>query len=369
VQFLRDINGESSGGMTSGEALSKKMMSNYKTASVGANLRVAILQPTAFFRASVVLDSKYLSKAMLKKPQIEKAKETCGIALWKSMGFYDTNITKGVAEQIKNDESTMDKIKKGSMKLAEIGDSMTWGYLYNACEAEVSEKQPGLNKDEKEEAIAKRLRDVIYATQVVDSTMTRTQMMRSKSTLSQMLTSFMSEPMVSYNLLHDCYIQYEADKRRTGSKAVALKNNGKKIRRAMFAYTLTAFASALMGALPDTLRDDEEEEDFATLFAQNAVDNAISDVMGMVPLLKDIYSGFQGYSATRMDQQYIASTVSAYKKIAKSIENGEMDYKTVYSIAKAVSQITGIPISNLLREGATIWNNTVGESYDSIKLK
>jgi len=369
VQFLRDINGESSGGLTSGETFFKKMTANYKTAAVGANLRVAILQPTAYIRASVVLDPKYLSKAMLKKPQIEKAKETCGIALWKSMGFYDTNITKGVAEQIKHDDSWYDKTKEYSMKLAEMGDSMTWGYLYNACEAEVSDKQPGLKGKEKDDAVAKRLREVIYATQVVDSTMTRTQMMRSKSDVNQMLTAFMSEPMVSYNLLHDCYVQYEADKRRTGSKATALKKNGKKIRRAMFAYTLTAFASALAGALPDTLREDEEEEDFATLFTQNAVDNAISDVMGMVPLLKDIYSGFQGYSATRMDQQYIASTVSAYNKIAKSIENGEMDYKTVYSIAKAVSQITGIPISNLLREAATIWNNTIGESYDSIKLK
>jgi len=369
VQFLRDINGAESGGITSGERLAKKMMSNYKTASVGANLRVAILQPTAYIRASVVLDPKYLSKAMLKKPQIEKAKETCGIALWKSMGFYDTNISKGVAEQIKHDDSWYDKTKEYSMKLAEIGDSMTWGYLYNACEAEVSEKQPGLTGKAKEEAIAKRLREVIYATQVVDSTMTRTQMMRNRSSLNQMLTSFMSEPMVSYNVLHDCYIQYEADKRRTGSKGTALKRNGKKISRAMLAYTLTTFASALAGALPDTLRDDEEEEDFATLFMQNAVENAMSDALGMIPLLKDVFSVMQGYSATRMDQQYIASTWSAWNNIVKAVENGEVTYKTVYSVMKAISQITGIPLSNLMRDGVAIWNNTIGENYDSVKEK
>lgn len=369
VQFLRDINGAESGGITSGERLSKRMMSNYKTAAVGANLRVAILQPTAYLRASVVIDPKYLSKAMFKKPQIEKAKSTTGIALWKSMGFYDTNISKGVAEQIKHDDSWYDKTKEYSMKLAEIGDSMTWGYLYNACEAEVSEKQPGLTGKAKEEAIAKRLREVIYATQVVDSTMTRTQMMRNRSTLNQMLTSFMSEPMVSYNVLHDCYIQYEADKRRTGSKGEALKRNGKKISRAMLAYTLTTFVSALAGAIPDTLRDDEEEEDFATLFAQNAVENAMSDAMGMIPLLKDVFSVMQGYSATRMDQQYIASTWSAWNNIVKAVENGEVTYKTVYSVMKAISQITGIPVSNLIRDGVAIWNNTIGENYDSVKLK
>ena len=369
VQFIRDINGAESGGITSGERLAKKMMSNYKTAAVGANLRVAILQPTAYIRASVVIDPKYLSKAMFKKPQIEKAKETCGIALWKSMGFYDTNISKGVAEQIKHDDSWYDRTKEYSMKLAEIGDSMTWGYLYNACEAEVSEKQPGLTGKAKEEAIAKRLREVIYATQVVDSTMTRTQMMRNRSTLNQMLTSFMSEPMVSYNVLHDCYVQYEADKRRTGSKATALKRNGKKIRRAMLTYTLTTFASALAGALPDTLRDDEEEEDFATRFMENAVENAMSDALGMIPLLKDVFSVMQGYSATRMDQQYIASAWSAWKNIVKAVENGEVTYKTVYSVMRAISQITGVPLSNLMRDGVAIWNNTIGENYDSVKAK
>lgn len=368
VQFLRDINGAESGGITNGEQFAKKMMSHYKTAAVGANLRVAILQPTSYIRASVLLDPKYLTKGLAKKPQIEKAKKTCGIALWKSLGFYDTNISKGVAEQIKHDDSVMDKVKEGSMKLAELGDSMTWGYLYNACEAEVSDKHPGLSGKEKEEAVAKRLREVIYATQVVDSTMTRTQMMRNRSSLNQMLTSFMSEPMVSYNLLHDCYIQYNADKRRTGSKGTALKRNGKKILRASTAYVFTTLVAAAAGSIPDILRDDEEEKTLETYFA-NVGENALSDVLGMIPLLKDVFSVMQGYSATRMDEQYIASVWSAYKNVMKSVEEGELTYKTFYSIMKAISQVTGIPVSNLMRDVVAIWNSTIGENYESVNLK
>ena len=368
VQFLRDINGAESGGITNGEQFAKKMMSHYKTAAVGANLRVAILQPTSYIRASVLIDPKYLTKGLAKKPQIEKAKKTCGIALWKSLGFYDTNISKGVAEQIKHDDSAIDKVKEGSMKLAELGDSMTWGYLYNACEAEVSDKHPGLSGKEKEEAVAKRLREVIYATQVVDSTMTRTQMMRNRSSLNQMITSFMSEPMVSYNLLHDCYIQYNADKRRTGSKGTALKRNGKKILRASTAYVFTTLVAAAAGALPDTLRDDEEEKSLETYFA-NVGENALSDVLGMIPLLKDVFSVMQGYSATRMDEQYIASVWSAYKNVMKSVEEGELTYKTFYSIMKAISQVTGIPVSNLMRDVVAIWNSTIGENYESVNLK
>lgn len=369
VQFLRDINGANSGGIEGAEQLAKKLMSNYKVASVGANLRVAVLQPTSFIRASVLMDAKYLTKAFAKKPQIEKAKSTCGIALWKSLGFYDTNISKGVAEQIKHEDTALDKAKEYSMKLAEWGDSITWGYLYNACEAEVSDKQPGLTGKAKDEAVAKRLREVIYSTQVVDSTMTRTQMMRNKSTWVQMATSFMSEPMISYNLLHDCYMQYNADMRITGNKGTALKRNGKKIARAMLAYTLTTFASAIAGAIPDTLRDDDEEKELAETFFTNAADNAVSDALGMIPLFKDVVSLFQGYDVTRMDTQALASVVRAYQSVTKAVENGEFSYKTVYTVMRAVSQATGIPVSNLMRDAVAIWNNTIGENYESLKLK
>lgn len=367
VQFLRDINGASSGGVEGAEQFAKKLMANYKVASVGANLRVAVLQPTAYIRASVLMDAKYLTKAFTKKPQIDKARKTCGIALWKSLGFYDTNIAKGVAEQIKHEDSVVDKVREGSMKLAEWGDSMTWGYLYNACEAEVKDKRPGLTGKERDEAVAKRLREIIYSTQVVDSTMTRTQMMRNKSSLVQMMTSFMSEPMISYNLLHDCYMQYNADKRITGSKETALKRNGKKIARAMMAYTLTTFASALAGALPDTLRDDDEEKDFVETFFTNAAGNAVSDALGMIPVFKDVVSLFQGYDVTRMDTQMFASVVRAYESVTKAVENGEVTYKTVYTVMKAVSQATGIPLSNLMRDAVAIWNSTIGENYETLK--
>ncbi len=369
VQFLRDINGAESGGITNGERFAKKMMSNYKVAAVGANLRVALLQPTSYVRASVVIDPKYLAKAFSNKPQIEKAKNTCGIALWKSLGFYDTNISKGVAEQIKHEDTLIDKVKEYSMKLAEWGDSITWGYLYNACEAEVSDMQPGLTGEAKNEAVSKRLRDVIYNTQVVDSTMTRTQMMRNTSTLNQMITAFMSEPMVSYNLLHDCYMQYNADKRVYGSKSVALKKNGKKIARATMTYVITSLCAAAVGAIPDTLRDDDKDEDFGELYFANVTDNMLSDVLGMIPLLKDVFSVIQGYGTTRMDEQFISSAWRAWQNVTKAIEKGELNYKTVYSAVKAMSQISGLPFSNLMRDAFAIWNNTVGEVYESLKVK
>lgn len=369
TRFLEDLNGANSGGMTNTEKFSRKLMSNSKIAAVGANIRVAILQPTSYVRASAVIAPKYLVKAFTHRPQIQKAKDTCGMAQWKSMGFYSTNISKGVAALIKHEETWVDKWREGSMKLAELGDSVTWGYLYNACEAEVSDMRPELSGEEKDEAVAKRLREVIYKTQVVDSTMTRTQTMRTPSTMSQMLTSFMSEAMVSYNLLHGLCVQFNTDRRISGSATAALKKNGRNILRATMAYLVTSLCSAFAGGFIDTLRDDEEDTEFGELFFANVQDNALSDIVSMLPLMRDLVSVYKGYGSERMDMQGLESAVKATKKLMKSIENREITYSAVYSAVKTASQLSGLPGSNFVREFKTIWNNTVGEVYESMKME
>lgn len=372
MQFMKDLNGAHSGGMSNLEKVGRKMISNYKVAAVGANLRVALLQPTSYVRASAVMDPKYLTAALAHKPQIQKAKDTCGIALWKSLGFYDTNISRGVTALIKHDNGWYQKAKEISMKLAEWGDAMTWGYLYNACEAEIKATQPVLTGAAKDKAVADRLREVIYATQVVDSTMTRTQNMRNPSTMNQIMTSFMSEPSLSYNLLHDLYIQYNADKRQYG-KGAAFKKNGKRIARVSASYLITLCCASLAGGFVDTLRDDEDDEEFVDALISNAVENALSDAISMLPLVKDVVSIYKGFNVGRMDMQGIQSSYYAFRKLYKAIMEGEWDYKNVYSLAnsigKAVSQNSGLPLSNLWREFTTIWNNTIGEMYESLKLK
>jgi len=372
MQFMKDLNGAHSGGLTGNEKFAKKLISAVKTSAVGANLRVAFLQPVSYLRASAVIDSKYLTAALAHKPNVQKAKDTCGIALWKSMGFYDTNISRGVTSLIKHDERWYQKAKEYSMKLAEWGDAITWGYLYNACEAEINDKQPGLTGKAKDDAIANRLRDVIYATQVVDSTMTRTQTMRNPSTHNQMMTSFMSEPSISYNMLHDLYISYNADRRQSG-KGVAIKKNGKKIARVTAAYFVTLCASSLVGGLVDSLRDDDEDEKLMDAMIDNATESALSDVLGMLPVLRDVVSIYKGFNVGRMDMQGIQSSYYLYRKLYKAIMEGEWDYKTVYSIItsalKTGSQISGLPVSNAYRDVIAIWNNSIGEVYESLKVK
>ena len=72
LQFLKDLNGVKENGAR-GEGLAKKMISNYKRAAVAANLRVALLQPTAYVRASAVLDAKYLTRAFGERTSTKEA--------------------------------------------------------------------------------------------------------------------------------------------------------------------------------------------------------------------------------------------------------------------------------------------------------
>ena len=340
--FLKDINGQQD---VSRDTLGKSFFTNAKIAAVGMNLRVVLLQPTSYARAGAVIDNKYLVKALSHKPKVNKAEEHCGIALWKSMGYYDTNIQRGVEEQIKHADTWKDKATEWSMKGAEVADKLTWGYLWNACELEIRDTRKDLKVGSKEfyEAIGKRLREVIYATQVVDSTMTRSQMMRSTDWRDKMITSFASEPTLSYNMLQDAYMEYSLDARQMG-KAKAIKKNASRIARVISAYTITNAVAALVESAFDAYREDDDEEmdmiAFMKLYLKNfAFDMSIGN---KIPYVKELYSLMQGYSSSRLDTQWVQYLYSAInaKKPSNRIKNS----------IRLISQLSGIPFYNVYRD-------------------
>ena len=361
VNFIKDLNGIQDGGKGT-DSLSRKMISNYKVAAVAGNLRVAILQPTAYVRATAVMNPKYLAMAMKGNPVklAAEAEKYSGIAAWKAMGFYDTNISRGIREQIKNDVGKMDKFVELTMTGAEWGDRLTWGYLWYACKMEVHDNT-NLTGEALNAATAKRFRDVVYRTQVVDSTMTRSQSMRDTKGIGVYTTAFMADPTLSYNMLLDAYASYEGEVRRTGSKAKAWKRFGRSIARAMIAYTAANFAAALAESVMDGLRDDDEYETFLEKFWEHFGENFWQDMnpLTKLPFVKDVLSYLDGYDNTRLDTEWAANLVKSLE-LWQDKKGGSTLYGNLYNSLKAVSQITGLPISNMLREVATIWNNTFG---------
>lgn len=377
-QFIKDVNGTES---SKENSFAMSMAKKAKVAAVAANLRVAALQPTAFPRARVVLSDKALLYALRKKPQVKKAKQYCGIALWKSFGFYDTDISKNVEAQIKGGEGVISKIVEKSLAGAELGDSLTWGALWNACEYDVRKNTDiKFGTEEFNKAVGLKLREVVYASQVVDSTLTRSQFIRNRSGLSQMITAFMSEPTISYNSLMDAAWQTSEQKRITGSMKTALSKTGKVLTRAISTYMITQAFAALAEGLFDAYRDDDDEE-FLEKFKKEFVDNLIQDmsVVGKIPILKDGINLLQKFlgigflSTDRLDTQYLTAISDAVEIWADIANKGDDSKYTVYAginkTAKALSQFTGLPISNALREVTALWNNTFGDADNTVKIR
>lgn len=405
VKYLQDLNGIKESG-DRGDTLPKKMISNYKRAMVAANMRVAVLQPTAYARASAVLDHKYLAKAFFDKTGTKQATkemlENSGIALWKSLGFFDTDVGRSVRDQIKGKSSKLENLVDKTMIPAEKGDEITWARLWRACKLEVQNKQ-GLTGDELLRATAERFREVVYRTQVVDSTMTRSHMMRGSGTFSKMTTSFMSEPTVSYNMVMESTRQTVEDARRLGMR-VALRRNWRAAGRAYQAYIISAVVTAIVESLYDALRDSDDDdyldkvwEAFGGEKPETVKDGILNVVFGLngnlagdlnpigkVPYMRDVVSILGGYSNGRMDTEAVANlkkAVDIWDEVIR-LKTGDLDratkttyygnmttYGMIYPTAKALSQLTGLPASAFLREIITAWNSTVGAAFPDLKAR
>ena len=365
--FLKDINGQQE---VSRDTLGNGFFKKAKIAAVGANLRVILLQPTSYVRASAVIDNKYLTKALMHQPKIKKAETYCGIALWKSMGYYDTNIQKGITAQIKHADTWKDTATEWAMKGAEMADKITWGYLWNACELEVRDTRTDLKVGSQEfyDAIAKRLREVIYATQVVDSTMTRSQMMRSNDGYDKLLTAFASEPTLSYNMLQDSYIQYQLDARSIGKVKAAKKNAG-RISRIVYAYTMTNAVAALVESAFDYLRDDDDEEMDVAAFMKFYLSNFAEDMSigNKLPYIKELYSLIKGFSSSRTDTQWMETMIKAIKSWYKFIDEGKgTPSKLIKNSTKAMSDLIGFPFYNLFRDAMATLNKIDLFTYEDL---
>ena len=389
--LIKDINGTKEAGR--GEGFWKRAISSYKVAAVGANLRVALLQPTAYVRAGAVIDAKYLAQALTANPakvkaNIQEMQAHSGIGLWKSMGFFDTDIGRGIRAQIKGDISGKEQLAEWSMKAAELGDSITWGAMWDACKLEVQDKQH-LSGDALMKATALRFREVIYRSQVVDGTLTRSHTMRDRSTFKSLATAFMAEPTMSYNMVLDAYESYSQDVRRIGDRKKALEKNKDKLASAFFAYTASQLAAAVAESIADAFRDDDDYQTFFQKWFEafwGKDGNLLSDmnILGKIPGIKDIISIATGWGNDRMDTAWMENMVKAYQAWAETVRlatgkqekptdatyNGKMTtYGKIYKTMQGMSQLMGLPVSAAMREAKVMWNNSVGAVYPAMKLK
>lgn len=383
MQFLKDLNGVHEGGRD--DAPIKKLISNYKIAATAANIRVGILQVTSMPRAAYAINPKYLLAGLAKwntslGKTSKAAAEEIGIAKWKSMGFYDTNISRSVRQLVKHDETGVEKVRGWSTKLAEWGDAWTMGVIYGAVEAEMKDKHGTVKPGTKayKELFNRRMREIIYQTQVVDSTMTRSQLMRDTHGLMQLATSFMSEPTLAMNMLNDAIFEAKT-KARAGHKGwfpAALP----KVTRAFGATTFVIGVSSLIEAFFTAFRDDDEFETFAekyvqALWGENFWDGALGgniNLLNNLPLVKDIIAATKGNGADTMWTAAVETLSGGITGLWKvMLEGGSQAdiYRNAYKTLQGASQLSGLAVSGAVRDLVALYNTVLADGRELKRLQ
>ena len=351
--LMQDINGVSAAPSQTGDTrFAKTMVRNWKVAKVGANLRVAIQQPTAYTRAAAVISPKYLTAALAYdvgrlKQGMERAESNCGIAKWKSWGYFETNIGQSMKSVLTGERDTLDKVREISTIAAERGDKITWGTLWNACELEARDKGMKPGSQESLDYCAARLSEIVDKTQVVDSVLHRSQIMRSKDMLTQMATNFFAEPTKTYSMIAEAAVKLAH--REEGA--------GANMGRVLATYFVTAFGTAAAASFIDALRvgSDDKDKEFGERYLDALWDGFVDNcnLLNNIPMVKDIISIFNGYDATRTDMEAATdmyNAVVAWQKFLTQDPNSNVTpYKLIYKTANAIADATGIPVGTTVR--------------------
>ena len=352
TNFIGDVNGQGMGANYSSDLMAR-LTGSAKAAAVGANARVVIQQPTSYVRAAAVMNPKYLLKALTMKSNQEMAQKYSQIAKWKSWGFYDLHTGRSMRDIIVGDTTLADNIREKSMALAGKADDWTLGTLWNASALEMRELHPELTPGSEafNNAVGARLSEIIDSTQVVDSVFHRSEFMRSKNGLSQMYTAFMAEPTKNYNLLRNAMMQAIRGKTKADYLHAA---------RVATAFVVSSIGTAAAASIIDAFRDNDDEKNWLEKYMDSLGGNIVDNVnpLGMIPIVSDLLEIMQGYDPSRMDMQGAQKLWNVGTQWYKFL-NGTTKWSTerlIYQSAVALSSVTGMPVSNLMRDLTGLYN-------------
>ncbi len=357
--FIEDMNGNVRASQT--DKVINRWISLFKKGAVFASASVVVQQPSAIVRAMSYIKPKYFRSTTFKLSErdYQQCVKYASVAGIKEMGRFDTGVgatttnwllqetPRGAKNKIKallSKDSTYrdDKLSYFAAK----ADEITWAHIWAAVKAEIADTTK-LEVGSKEffETCGKRFTEVINYTQVYDSTISRSQIMRSKSTGAQMLTAFMSEPTVSLNLL-----MRAATEAKNGTK------QGKQFAvNAVAAFVGSVVLNSLLKSLVTAARDDDEDKTYLEKYVGDFIGNFVSDIspLGMIPFVKDIVSIFEGYTVERADMNLFSDLAQSVKTLNSDTKS---DYQKFESILGSLAAFLGLPVKNMLRDGRSVYN-------------
>lgn len=367
LTLMKDVNGMSDrASPTKLNKLLGMLNRNWKVAKVGGNLRVFVQQPTSYLRAATEVDPKYLVEAVAKVPgnirrAMKEAPKYCPIAQWADWGFFETNLGQSMRDVLIGDNTMAEQLREVTTAPAGAADHMTRGVLWLACEEEVRENNPELKGEEFKQAVGDRLSEVIDRTQVVDSVLHRSALMRSKNEAVQMMMNFMAEPTKSYNLMRESAAQLLSAAGK--EKKIAA---GKRFGRVAGTYLVTALATSAAAALVDSIRVKDDERDkklgerYQTALLENFLDNV--NILQSMPIIKDVLSMLDGFDVERSDMTALADFIDGVKWITTTItKDGKVTFNQIMNhVAGPISSMTGLPAGNVWRDSKGLYDLATG---------
>lgn len=359
-QLLEDING---GARTDDRAdFVNKWMGKFKKGSVFANASVVIQQPSAIARAAALIEVQHFigPKIGERKQKVlwEEVKKYAPVAIIKEMGYFDTNMGRSTVDYITAKEySTLGEKAKAIVtdenyrdellsRPAALADEISWVYIWEAVKRETKANNPDISieSDAFLMKAGERFTEVVTRTQVYDSVLSRSGLMRAKDTGAKMVMSFMAEPTTSMNMVFDALIQSKRGDRRYGRTAIG-------------AVIASQILNSLLVSLVYAARDDDEEKTYLEKYIASFVGKSLDSLnpLTYIPFIKDILSIARGHTVERSDMAVINDLVTAWHKLSNP---NVSVYRKVEEFGGSVAQLFGLPLKNIMRDVRAIGQTT-----------
>lgn len=360
-QLLKDLNGGARTDSTTG--FINKMIGLFKKGAVFASLSVVVQQPSAIARAAALVDTKYFIGPKVDhkrhKALWDEVKQYAPVAIIKEMGYFDVNMGKSTQDFILGKEYEGFREKMSALvtdsnyrdealsKAPALADEIAWCSIWEAVKRETQAKNPGVDVKSEEflKTVGERFTDVIVKTQVYDSVLSRSGLMRSKDTGMKMATAFMAEPTTSINMVADALLQGK-------------RGNRKYARTAIGAVIASQILNSILVSFVYAGRDDDEDETYLEKYI-GTLSGEVLDSLNpaeYIPFIKDIVSIVKGYDVERSDMAVISDLWNAWENLSK--DNVSV-YRKVEGFAGSIAQIFGLPVKNIMRDARGIYQTVM----------
>ncbi len=381
-QLIKDINGLSQDAIE--RSWFGSLLAKYKGAAVAWNLSTAAKQPLSFVRAFDVIPARYWAGVAARAgglvnvaQNIREMKEHSPIYSWKQRGNFVLDAGQSVWDILFPEtkkhgfEMVRGKVQDWGMKLPGAMDNWTWANIWQAAKNMVGSQNRDIQKGSERywELVTERFNDCIDRTQVVDSILHRTQIMRGRTEYVKMITSFMGEPLKTFNTFMDKLDAFRMHK--SWSTRRALLSTGAVV---VAANTLQAVVASIISALRKMDDPDKFWEDFLKRLLGDYTDKNPFEVfqeavfgsnlgselnpMNMIPFMRDVNEIMAGYDVERSDLSVIADLYQAFQDCYKATfeDSKKTVAATCTNFVAKIANVLGIPVGNVAKEAEYLTN-------------